>query len=71
MQTMNAQPDMTDARATLADYLAFWLLSMRLAALQWRARRLVRRGECGTVARLIAKGDWATLDSLTDGWSAP
>jgi hypothetical protein len=69
--TAQTRTDTTDARATLADYLTFWLLSMRLAALQWRARRQVRRGECGIVARLIAKGDWATLDNLCDGWTAP
>jgi hypothetical protein len=69
MQTVNAQPDTTDARATVADWLTFWLLSMQLAALQWRSRWQVRRGECGTVAQMIADGDWAKLDQLTDGWS--
>jgi hypothetical protein len=65
-----SRTDTTGARATLADYLAYWLLSMRLAALQWRARRQVRRGECSTVASLIAAGDWAKLDQLCDGWVA-
>jgi hypothetical protein len=70
MQTMNAQPDTTDAPAlaTVAAWLTFWLLSMRLAALQRRARRQVARGGCSTVAAMIAAGDWTALDSLTDGW---
>ena len=53
----------------LAGWVMFWLLSMRLAALQRRSRRQVRRGHACTIDRLIARGDWATLDSLTDGWS--
>jgi hypothetical protein len=73
MQTVNAQPDTTDAPAlaSVVDWLTFWLLSMRLAALQWRARRQVRRGECGVIARLVADGRWRDLETLTDGWTAP
>jgi hypothetical protein len=73
MQTVNAQPDTTDAPAlaTVAGWLTFWLLSMQLAALQWRSRWQVRRGHACTIDRLIAAGDWATLDALTDGWSSP
>jgi hypothetical protein len=68
--TAQTRTDTTDARAMVADYLAFWLLSIRLKALQRRARRQMRRGECSTVASLIAAGDWKRLDTLTDGWVA-
>jgi hypothetical protein len=69
--TAQSRTDTTDARASLADWLTFWLLSMRLALLQRRARRQLARGECGTVAQMIADGNWAALDNLCDGWSAP
>jgi hypothetical protein len=56
---------------TIGDWWHRARLTLRLALLQRKARRQLRRGECSTVARLIADGKWAELDALTDGWVAP
>jgi hypothetical protein len=56
------------AHMVACQYDATWYALARWR-LQRRARRQVARGECSTIASLIAAGDFATLDALTDGWT--